>query len=96
MNDVIKQRLRQVLVDSLKLNRSPESIPDTNLVAELGIDSINSLEFLVWVENEFGIEIADEDLSVALVDSLDHLATYVLDHQQREPTPTGLPALGQI
>jgi len=59
------------------LKRTPESLPETNLTAELGLDSINSLEFLVWVENEFDIQIEDEVLSVALVDSLDTLAEYV-------------------
>lgn len=64
-------------MQALRLERSPESLPDSNLVHELGIDSINSLELLVWVENEFDIQIQDSDLSVDLVDSLDTLAGYV-------------------
>ncbi|AUX26881.1 acyl carrier protein [Sorangium cellulosum] len=76
MNDV-RSRLRRVIVRGLRLDRSPESIPETNLTQELGIDSINSLELLVWVENEFDIQIDDADLSTALVDSLDTLASYV-------------------
>lgn len=75
--DETKARLRKVLVESLELDRDPASIPDANLVAELGLDSINTLEFLIWVESEFGIQIADEDLSVALIDDLDTLAGYV-------------------
>jgi acyl carrier protein len=84
--DETKARLRKVLVDSLELDRDPASIPDTNLVAELGLDSINTLEFLIWVESEFGIQIADEDLSVALIDDLDTLAAYV---QARAGRPVG-------
>lgn len=76
MND-IKNRLRHIIVQALRLNRTPESIPDQSLAAELGLDSINSLELLIFVENEFKIQIDDEDLSVALVDSLDNLATYI-------------------
>ncbi|ANN17143.1 hypothetical protein SD37_16835 [Amycolatopsis orientalis] len=72
-----KDRLRRVLVDSLRLPRRPESIPDSGLREELGIDSVMGLEFLIWVENEFGIQIQDEDLNVELVDSLDKLAEYV-------------------
>ena len=72
-----KTKLRELLVQSLRLQRTPESIPDRNLAAELGLDSINSLEFLIWVENEFEIQIEDSALSVALVDSLDKLASYV-------------------
>jgi acyl carrier protein len=72
-----KEKLKNVLVKALRLDRDPASIPDRNLTNELGIDSIKSLEFLVWVENEFGIEIDDADLSASLIDSLDTLAAYV-------------------
>ncbi len=78
-----KRRLRKVLVDSLDLQRDPETIPDTNLVAELGLDSINTIEFLIWVESEFAIEIADEDLSVDLIDDLNRLASYVEQRGQQ-------------
>lgn len=73
----IKTQLRSIIVQALHLDQSPESIPDSNLTATLGLDSINSLELLIWVENNFKISIDDEDLSVALVDSLDVLAGYV-------------------
>ncbi|MFY9806451.1 MAG: acyl carrier protein [Pseudonocardiaceae bacterium] len=72
-----KDRLRRVLVESLRLERDPDSIPDTGLRDTLGIDSVAGLEFLIWVENEFDIQIQDEDLNVELVDSLDTLAAYV-------------------
>ncbi|MEU8588294.1 acyl carrier protein [Streptomyces sp. NPDC048664] len=76
MNDT-KDRLRRVMVESLRLDLAPEAIPDTDLRNKVGIDSVMGLEFLIWVENEFGIQIKDEDLSVHLVDSLDTLAAYV-------------------
>jgi acyl carrier protein len=76
MND-IKTQLRSIIVQALHLNQAPETIPDTNLTSTLGLDSINSLELLIWVENHFRISINDEDLSVSLIDSLDVLAAYV-------------------
>jgi acyl carrier protein len=80
MNRTI-EKLKEVLVKSLRLEIDPKTLPETNLAERLGIDSIKSLEFLVWVENEFGIEIADEDLSVRLVDSLQALAGYIEQKQ---------------
>lgn len=73
----IKSQLRSIIVQVLHLNQEPASIPESSLTATLGLDSINSLELLIWVENHFKISIDDEDLSVALVDSLDVLAGYV-------------------
>jgi acyl carrier protein len=75
--DEIKARLRKVLVDSLELPQAPSEVPDRGLVEALGLDSINTIEFLIWVESEFGVEIADEDLSIKLIDDLDLLADYV-------------------
>jgi acyl carrier protein len=87
MNE-IKDKLRRIIVQALRLNREPESIPDNDLTSELGLDSINSLEVLIWVENEFGIQIDDEDLSVALINSLDVLAAYVEKKlHAKEPSP---------
>jgi acyl carrier protein len=75
--ETTKAKLRKVLVDSLDLQREPDTLPDTNIVNELGLDSINTIEFLIWVESEFNIEIADEDLSIDLIDDLNRLAEYV-------------------
>lgn len=75
--DAIKERLRKVLVESLELKIEPAAVPDSDLVNRLGLDSINTIEFLLWVESEFAIEIQDQDLSITLIDDLDQLATYV-------------------
>jgi acyl carrier protein len=72
-----KDRLRKVLIEALRLDRPPEQLPEEGLREALDIDSVSGLEFLIWVENEFGIQIDDEDLSVQLVDSLNTLAAYV-------------------
>jgi acyl carrier protein len=80
--ETTKAKLRKVLVDSLDLEREPDSLPDTDIVNELGLDSINTIEFLIWVESEFNIEIADEDLSIDLINDLNRLAEYVEQRAQ--------------
>lgn len=77
-----KDRLRSIYVAALKLNISPDEIGDRNLIHALSIDSITSLEILVWIEDEFKITIHDSDLSPALLDSLDTLADYIRRRQQ--------------
>lgn len=77
-NAQIKDELRAVLVSSLNLTIKPSEVPNKDLVKSLGLNSISTIEFLIWVETEFGIEIADEDLSVDLIDDLDRLAEYVV------------------
>jgi acyl carrier protein len=75
--ETTKAKLRKVLVEALDLDREPDTLPDAGLVNELGLDSVNTIEFLIWVESEFGVEIADEDLSIDLIDDLNKLAEYV-------------------
>lgn len=75
--DNIKDRLRSVIVKSLRLSISPEELVEENLVASYGIDSITSLEVLIWVENEFNITVEDQDLTPKLIDSLDSLESYI-------------------
>jgi acyl carrier protein len=78
MTDQIDIRLRKTIVKALQSNIPPEAIKGENMIEELNISSVDSLEILVWVENEFGIMIDDSDLSQELIMSLDNLKAYVV------------------
>lgn len=78
----IKNKLREVYVEALKLNLDPATIGDEHLITKLGIDSINALEILIWVEDAFGVAIDDHDLSPQMLDSLDVIGNYI---EQRLP-----------
>jgi len=73
----IKSGLRELFVDTLRLPISPAEVGETNLIADLGIDSIGVMELLTRVENQFKILIDDADVSPYLVDSLNTLADYI-------------------
>jgi len=73
----IKSGLRELFVDTLHLHISPAEVGETNLVADLGIDSIGVMELLTRVENQFTILIDDADVSPDLVDSLNTLTDYI-------------------
>jgi acyl carrier protein len=73
----IKSGLRELFVDTLRLPISPAEVGETNLIADLGIDSIGVMELLTRVENQFNIVVDDVDVSPALVDSLNTLSDYI-------------------
>lgn len=81
---MIVERIRPILCTVAKFEGDPNDLPDVGLVDAIGLDSINALEYLITVEAEFDIEIADEDLGINLVDSFEHLAIYI---HQRLATP---------
>ena len=43
----------------------------------LGINSIDALELLIEIENDFDIEIPDEDLNAELFSSSEHISNYI-------------------
>jgi acyl carrier protein len=77
----IKLRIKQILVDRLKLDRAPESIGDAEPLfgpEGLGLDSIDALELVLGVEQEFGVKIENEEVGSEALSSVDRLAEFVL------------------
>jgi acyl carrier protein len=61
------------------------TLPRDRSLLELGvIDSAGVVEMLVFVEAAWGIEIAEQDLTAARIDSLDGLAALVQDYVARK------------
>ena len=72
------RKLKEIIIKTMELSVELEQIKGENLVEEIGFNSVDALEILVWVENEFDIRFPDEDLSSELLISLDNLADYVI------------------
>ncbi len=76
----LKIRLKHLLVDGLKLEGvSPESIQDAApiFVEGLGLDSIDALELVVLVEENFRVVIPDEEVGKLAFASINALADYI-------------------
>ena len=75
----IKDQIKKLLVERLKLEIDPQSIDSAQpLFGEgLGLDSIDALELVLAVEQEFGIKIEDEEVGVKALASVDALADFL-------------------
>ena len=75
----ITQRLKRVLIQKLMLQLEETEIDnDTPLFGlGLGLDSIDTLEIVVGVEEEFGVSITDEDMSAFR--SINTILDFIID-----------------
>ena len=75
----IEHRVKQVIIRTLSLEVDAEEIDDEDTLfgGGLGLNSMATIEIIVGLEEEFGIEVPDEDLRVELFDSVRTMADYV-------------------
>lgn len=77
-NAELNNQLKQMIVERLFLNIEPGDIADdANLVDTYGIDSVNLFEIVVGLEDEFGISVADADLSTDTFATINDIAALV-------------------
>jgi acyl carrier protein len=72
-------KMKNLIVNRLKLEIEPEEIEnDQALFGEgLGLDSIDALELVLGLEQEFGVKIEDEEVGVKAFASIDALVAFV-------------------
>ena len=68
------EKVKSVLAQQFELD--PESITmDTNLIDDLGADSLDVVELIMSLEDEFGIAISDND--AAQLDTVGRIVDYL-------------------
>ena len=78
MPDELKSRLKRMIVERLFLNVQPELIEDTeNLMDEYNIDSVSLFEIIVGLEEEFGIQLEEEDFNVETFSTVGNIAAFI-------------------
>ena len=86
----LKHRLKVLLIEGLKIeDKRPEEIADSApiFVEGLGLDSIDALELVVLVEDQFGVLIPDEDVGQTAFASVEALADFILAQRAATPSP---------
>ncbi|MGL4394347.1 MAG: acyl carrier protein [Brevinema sp.] len=53
-------KVKELIVDKLNVN-SADVTEDASFVEDLGADSLDIVDFVMALEDEFGIDISDED-----------------------------------
>lgn len=72
------ERLRKIVVDQLGVDED-KVVPEASFVEHLGADSLDLVELIMSLEEEFGIEIPDEDAEkiVTVKNALEYIDAHV-------------------
>ena len=74
----IEKRVKEIIVEQLGVNES-EVNPEAKFVDDLGADSLDLVELVMALEEEYNIEISDEDAEKILTvgDAIEYIKTHV-------------------
>ena len=57
---MIFDKIKDIIIDQLQVEESDVNM-DTNLMKDLSADSLDAVEIIMAIEDEYGIEIHDEE-----------------------------------
>jgi len=75
----IEARLRKIIVDNLGVDEA-EVVPSANFVDDLNADSLDLVELIMSLEEEFGIEISDEEAEK--IRTVGDAIEYIQEHKE--------------
>jgi len=73
-------RIQKIIADQLGISDPNSLKPETNLVEDLEADSLDAVEMIMAIEDEFGCEIPDE--LVETFTTIGEIVDYVETHRK--------------
>ncbi|HQC42193.1 MAG TPA: acyl carrier protein [Verrucomicrobiota bacterium] len=59
-DNTIEEKVKKIIVEQLTVN--PDQVtPDAKFVEDLGADSLDNVELIMALEEEFGLEVPDDE-----------------------------------
>ncbi|MCC7368127.1 MAG: acyl carrier protein [Chloroflexi bacterium] len=67
-------RLKKIIADQLSVNEE-DVVPEASFIDDLNADSLDLVELIMSLEEEFGVKISDEDAAKILTvqDAMDYM-----------------------
>ncbi len=75
----IEAKVKKIIVEQLDVEEASVA-PDAKFIEDLGADSLDTVELVMALEEEFGIEIPDEDAEKIV--TVKHAVDYIQEHKK--------------
>ncbi len=85
----VEQRIRKFIVENFYLSDPAEIADDTLLVTNGIVDSTGMLEVIAFLEEQFGIHIADHEMTPQNLESVARMAAFVARKQSAPQQAAG-------
>jgi len=74
----IEERVKEIVANQLGVEPN-EVVPEASFVDDLGADSLDLVELIMAMEEEFGVEVPDEDAEKirTVQDTIDYLKDHI-------------------
>jgi acyl carrier protein len=80
VSTTIEDKVKKIIVDQLGVDEG-EVTPEAKFIDDLGADSLDTVELVMALEEEFGVEIPDEDAEkiTTVKDAMAYITTHKKD-----------------
>jgi acyl carrier protein len=78
-SSTIQDRLKKIIVDQLGVDES-EAVPSASFVEDLNADSLDLVELIMSLEEEFKLQISDEDAEK--ITTVQEAEDYIEEHMR--------------
>jgi acyl carrier protein len=75
----VAEKVKKMIVEQLGVNES-EVVPEAKFIDDLGADSLDIVELVMALEDEYGLEIPDEDAEK--IETVGDAIRYIEEHQK--------------
>jgi acyl carrier protein len=77
----VAEKVKKMIVEQLGVSES-EVVPAAKFIDDLGADSLDIVELVMALEDEYGIEIPDEDAEK--IETVGDAIKYIEEHMKKE------------
>jgi acyl carrier protein len=90
---MVQERIKQFIVENFYVTDPGRIEEETSLINEGIVDSTGMLEVIAFLESEFGIPIADTDMTPQNLETLGRIVRFVEKKKQQRKGADSAPAL---